>query len=195
MMSRREDNMDKVVWPAGTFVYPVPAVLVSCGDKPDNYNVMTAAWTGTICSEPAMTYVSVRPSRLSHEIISRTKEFVINLTTVKLVFATDYCGVKSGREMNKFEKMHLTPVKGGKVKAPIIMESPVNIECKVTEIKKLGSHDMFIAKVMCIQADKKYIDKKGGFDLRKAEPICYSHGKYYALGKYIGQFGYSVKKG
>ena len=175
-------------------VYPVPAVLVSCGDSKENYNMVTIAWTGTICSDPAMTYISVRPERHSHEIIKRTGEFVINLTTKRLSYATDWCGVKSGRDFNKFKEMKLTPIKGEKVSAPIIKESPINIECRVTEIKKLGSHDMFLAEVLCIQADNQYFDKKGAFDLRKAEPIAYSHGKYYALGEYLGYYGFSVKK-
>lgn len=175
-------------------LYPAPAVLVSCGDSPANFNIITIAWTGTICSEPAMTYVSIRPSRLSHDIIKKTREFVINLTTRRLAFAVDFCGVKSGREVNKFEKLKLTPIKAKQVKAPVIEESPVNIECKVTEIKSLGSHDMFMAKVLCVHASKEFISKDGAFDLRKTEPICYSHGKYYALGKYLGYFGYSVCK-
>jgi flavin reductase (DIM6/NTAB) family NADH-FMN oxidoreductase RutF len=186
--------MAKITWKPGTMLYPLPAVLVSCGDSPENYNILTIAWTGTICSEPAMTYVSIRPSRLSHEIISRTGEFVINLTTKKLAFATDYCGVKSGREINKFKKMELTPIKGEHVKAPLIEECPINIECKVTEIKKLGSHDMFMAKVMAVHADKKYMGEKEAFNFAKAEPICYSHGHYYVLGKHLGHFGFSVRK-
>ncbi|OGC06458.1 flavin reductase [candidate division WOR-1 bacterium RIFOXYD2_FULL_36_8] len=189
-----QEDKDKVVWKPGTMVYPVPAVLVSCGDRPDNYNIITIAWTGTICSEPPMTYVSIRPHRHSHGIIKKTGEFVINLTTKELVYVTDLCGVKSGRDINKFKEFHLTPVKGEHVKAPLIKESPVNIECKVTEVKKLGTHDMFIAKVMCIHADKKYIRRDGKFDLRKADPIAYSHGNYYALGKYLGFYGYSVTK-
>ncbi|MFA5112859.1 MAG: flavin reductase family protein [Candidatus Margulisiibacteriota bacterium] len=186
--------MSKSLWKPGTMVYPVPAVLVSCGDAPDNYNLLTIAWTGTICSEPAMTYISVRPERHSHGIIERTGEFVINLTTKKLAFAVDYCGVKSGREINKFRQLKLTPLTGAHVKAPLLKESPLNIECRVEEIKKLGSHDMFIARVLGIQADKEYIDKKGAFNLARTEPICYSHGKYYLLGKELGRFGFSVKK-
>ncbi|OGC03381.1 flavin reductase [candidate division WOR-1 bacterium RIFOXYA12_FULL_43_27] len=182
--------MTKELWKPGTMVYPVPAVMVSCGD----HNIITIAWTGTICSEPAMTYVSIRPSRYSHEIISKTKEFVINLTTKKLVFATDFCGVKSGRAINKFEAMKLTPEKAKQVKCPLIKESPVNIECAVTEIKKLGSHDMFIAKVLCIHGDKKYIDPRGNFNLAAAQPVAYSHGKYYQLGKCLGFYGFSVKR-
>ncbi|NQU17221.1 MAG: flavin reductase family protein [Candidatus Saganbacteria bacterium] len=186
--------MSKEIWKPGTMVYPVPATLVSCGDKKENYNIITIAWTGTINSDPAMTYVSIRPSRHSHEIIKRTKEFVINLTTKKLAFATDFCGVKSGRNINKFEAMKLTPASAKQVKAPLIKESPVNIECKVTEIKKLGSHDMFIAKVLCIHGDKQYMDSRGRFNLAAAQPIAYSHGKYYQLGKCLGFYGFSVKK-
>lgn len=186
--------MGKIKWKPGTMVYPAPAVLVSCGDSPENYNILTIAWTGTICSEPAMLYVSIRPSRLSYEIMKRTKEFVINLTTEQLAFATDFCGVKSGREIDKFKKLKLTPIKGSLVKAPLISESPINIECRVKEIIPLGSHDMFIAEVLCIQAEAKYLGSDGAFDLKAANPICYSHGKYYAVGKYLGHFGYSVKK-
>lgn len=175
-------------------VYPAPALLVSCGDKPSNYNIITIAWAGNICSDPAMTSISVRPQRHSHEIIKRTGEFVINLTTAKLAFATDFCGVRSGRDLNKWERLKLTPVQGERVKAPLIEQSPVNIECKVTEALSLGSHDMFIAKVLMIHADKEFMDKKGKLDLRKTEPICYSHGHYYALGKHLGNFGFSVKK-
>ncbi len=187
-------SMTKALWKPGTMVYPAPAVMVSCGDKKDNYNIITIAWTGTICSEPAMTYISVRPIRHSHELIKRTGEFVINLVTRKLVFAADFCGVKSGRDLNKFNKMKLTPGKAEQVSAPLINESPVNIECRVTEIIPLGSHDMFMAKVLCIHADKKYINKKGAFRFEAAEPVCYSHGKYYLLGKELGYFGFSVKK-
>ncbi|MFC1767305.1 flavin reductase family protein [Candidatus Margulisiibacteriota bacterium] len=186
--------MSKAIWKPGTMVYPAPAVMVSCGDKPENYNIITIAWTGTICSEPAMTYVSIRPSRYSHEIIKRTNEFCINLTTKRLAFATDFCGNRSGRNLNKFDKMHLTPIKGKNIKAPLIKESPINIECRVKEVKPLGTHDMFIAEVFCIHADKEYMTKDGGFDLRKTDPICYSHGNYYSLGKYLGHYGFAVKK-
>ena len=186
--------MEKAFWKPGTMLYPAPAVLVSCGDDPKNYNAITIAWTGTICSEPPMAYISVRPQRHSHEIIKRTGEFVINLTTKKLAFATGYCGAKSGRDLNKFSAMKLTPIKGLKVSAPIIKESPLNIECKVTEIKSLGSHDMFIAEVVGVHAAKKYINKKGAFNFADADPICFSHGKYYLLGKEIGHLGFSVRK-
>ncbi|KAF0133686.1 MAG: Conserved protein/domain typically associated with flavoprotein oxygenase DIM6/NTAB family [Candidatus Saganbacteria bacterium] len=186
--------MAKVIWKPGTMLYPVPAIMVSCGDKSENYNIITIAWAGTICSEPAMASISIRPTRHSYDIIKRTGEFVINLTTKKLVFAADFCGVKSGREVNKFAKLKLSAVKGKHVSAPLIGESPVNIECKVTECKHLGSHDMFIAKVLCIHADKRYINKKGAFNLQDSEPICYSHGKYYLLGRELGHFGFSVRK-
>ena len=186
--------MTKVIWKPGTMLYPVPAVMVSCGDKPENYNIITVAWTGTICSEPPMAYISVRPTRHSHDLISQTGEFVINLASKKLVFAVDYCGVKSGKDINKFKKLKLTPLKAEHVSAPLIAESPVNIECRVTERKHLGSHDMFIAKVLCVHADQHYINKKGAFNFQAAEPICYSHGKYYLLGRELGHFGFSVKK-
>jgi flavin reductase (DIM6/NTAB) family NADH-FMN oxidoreductase RutF len=186
--------MFKQTWPPGTMLYPLPAVMVSCGDKPDNYNIITISWTGTICSDPAMTYVSIRPSRRSHEIIKRTGEFVINLTNEELAYAADFCGVKSGKELNKFKNLKLTPLKAKHVRAPLIKESPINIECGVTEIKPLGSHDMFIAKVLCVHADKEFLNEKGSLDLQKAGLICYSHGKYYALGKYLGHFGYSIRK-
>lgn len=187
--------MDKVLWKPGTMLYPAPLALVSCGDKPDNFNIITIAWAGTICSEPPMAFISVRPTRYSHEIIKKSGEFVINLPNVKLAFATDYCGVKSGREVNKFSHLKLTPLPAEHVKAPLIGECPINIECKVTDVRPLGSHDMFLAKVLGIYADKKYIDKKtGALDLKAADLICYSHGKYYALGKQLGFFGYSIQK-
>jgi flavin reductase (DIM6/NTAB) family NADH-FMN oxidoreductase RutF len=187
--------MSKVLWKPGTMLYPAPLALVSCGDTPENYNIITIAWAGTICSEPPMAYISVRPSRYSHEIIKRTGEFVINLPSVKLARATDFCGVKSGREINKFSHLKLTPSKAKHVKAPLIEECPINIECRVIEVKPLGSHDMFLAQVLGLYADSKYIDKKSGaLDLQSADLICYSHGKYYALGKRLGFFGYSVQK-
>jgi flavin reductase (DIM6/NTAB) family NADH-FMN oxidoreductase RutF len=187
--------MSKIIWKPGNMVYPVPAAMVSCGSKREEYNIITIAWTGTICTNPAMCYISVRPERHSYEIIKRTGCFVINLTTIKLAFATDWCGVRSGRDFDKFKEMNLTPVKAKKIDAPLILESPVNIECAVKEIKKLGSHDMFIAEVLSINADEKFINKKDdSLDLAKADPICYSHGKYYAMGEFIGKFGFSVQK-
>ena len=185
---------DKVQWKAGTMIYPLPVVMVSCGDKRENFNIITVAWTGTVCTDPAMTYISLQPSRHSHGLISRTKEFVINLTTRELAFATDFCGVKSGRDIDKFKTLNLTPVKGTKVRSPLIKESPINIECRVKEIKQLGSHDMFLSDVLGVHADKAYFDKKGAFHFERAEPICYSHGKYYLLGRLVGKFGFSVKK-
>ena len=186
--------MAKQKWKAGNMVYPLPAVLVSCGDKEGNVNLMTAAWTGTICSEPPMVYVSIRKERYSHHMIKETGEYVINLTTEKLAEPTDFCGVRSGRDMDKFKEMKLTPVKGELQYAPMVAESPVSIECKVTEVMELGSHDMFIAEVTAVYVDEQYMDAKGTFHLEKAEPLVYSHGQYYGVGKHLGGFGYAVRK-
>ena len=186
--------MAKQNWKPGTVLYPLPAVLVSCGDKEGNVNLMTAAWTGTICSEPPMVYVSIRKERYSHHMIKETGEYVINLTTEKLAEATDFCGVRSGRDMDKFKEMKLTPVKGELQYAPMVAESPVSIECKVTEVMELGSHDMFIAEVTAVYVDEQYMDAKGTFHLEKAEPLVYSHGQYYGVGKHLGGFGYAVRK-
>lgn len=176
-------------------IYPLPAVLVTVGETPKDYNIITIAWTGTICSDPPMCYISVRPGRHSYAILKRTNEFVINLTTLELAYATDWCGVKSGRDVNKFQKMKLTPGPAAVVKAPVIMESPINIECRVVNVVPLGSHDMFVATVVNVQADEKYINSKTGvFSLSQARPICYSHGQYYELGARVGKFGYSVEK-
>jgi flavin reductase (DIM6/NTAB) family NADH-FMN oxidoreductase RutF len=175
-------------------VYPVPAVMVSCGNNEENYNIITIAWTGTICTNPPMAYISIRPERHSYDIIKETGEFVINLTTEQLTYATDYCGVKSGRDVNKFKEMKLTPKKATQVSAPLIDESPVNIECKLKEIVELGSHHMFIGEVVAVNVDDYYMDEKGKFHLDKAKPITYSHGQYYSLKESIGHFGYSVKK-
>lgn len=185
----------KTPFKPGTMLYPLPVVMVSCGDSAESYNILTVAWTGTLCSDPPMCYISVRPDRHSHDIIARTGEFVINLTTEALAAATDWCGVNSGRDHDKFKEMHLTPEKGQVVLAPLIAESPLNIECKVTEIKRLGSHDMFIANVVAVDAEDSLIDKStGAFQLNHAQPLAYSHGKYYGLGEKIGGFGFSVKK-
>ncbi len=186
--------MSKIQWKPGTMVYPLPAVLVTCGDHESNYNIITVAWTGTICTEPAMTYISLRPTRLSYEIIRRTGEFVINLTTKRLAKAVDFCGVKSGRDVDKFQSLKLTPVTSSRVKCPLIKESPLNIECRVSEIKHLGTHDMFLAQVLAVQAESEFMDSKGAFHFNEAEPICFSHGKYYLLGKCLGNFGFSVRK-
>lgn len=176
-------------------IYPLPAVMVSCGSVPEEYNIITISWTGTICTDPAMCYISVRPGRHSYNIIKNNGEYVINLTTKSLAFAADWCGVKSGKEHKKFSEMGLTPFPASKIKAPLIKESPVNIECVVKEIKELGSHHMFISEVVAVNADEKYIDTNTGlFNLNDAFPICYSHGKYYETGRYIGKFGFSVGK-
>ena len=175
-------------------LYPLPAVLVSVADKRGKTNVFTVAWTGTICSDPPMVSISVRPQRYSYEMIRETGEFVINLTTRDLAFATDYCGVKSGRDVDKFKEMKLTPMPAEKISAPLIKESPVNIECKVTQTIPLGTHDMFLAEVVAVHADEAYMDEKGKFSFTKAQPLVYSHGTYFTLGKEIGTFGYSVRK-
>ncbi|MDL2243752.1 flavin reductase family protein [Bacteroidales bacterium OttesenSCG-928-J19] len=185
----------KVNWKPGTLVYPVPAVMVSCGSCEEEYNILTIGWTGTICTDPAMCYISVRPERHSYAIIKKDMEFVINLTTEKLAFATDWCGVRSGRDYNKFKEMKLTPGKSQIVRSPYIEESPLCIECRVKEILPLGSHDIFLAEVVNILADEQYIDPTtGAFDMEKAGLLAYAHGKYYGLGEFIGKFGWSVKK-
>lgn len=182
-------------WKPGTMIYPVPAVLVSCGATPDEYNIITVAWVGTICSNPPMCYISVRPERHSYNIIKKNMEFVINLTTKDMAFATDWCGVRSGKDYDKFREMKLTPGKAKMVSAPIIEESPLCIECKVREILSLGSHDMFIADVVNVKADSQYLDAETGkFDLLKSNPLAYVHGGYYELGDKLGKFGWSVEK-
>lgn len=186
--------MAKQKWKPGNMVYPLPAVLVSCGDKKGNVNLMTAAWTGTICSDPPMVYVSIRKERHSHHMIQETGEYVINLTTEGLAWATDFCGVRSGRDMDKFKEMDLTPICGELQYAPMVAESPVSIECKVTNIMELGTHDMFMAEVVAVHVDDRYMDEKGTFHLEKAQPLVYSHGQYYGMGKHIGGFGYAVRK-
>jgi len=169
--------------------------MISCGAEESEYNILTVSWVGTICSNPALCYISVRPERHSYPIIKKNMEFVINLTTKEMAFATDWCGVKSGKDFNKFHEMKLTQGKAVIVKAPIIEEAPLCIECKVKQIIPLGSHDMFISEVVNILADEKYIDNQtGAFDMEKAGLLAYSHGKYYELGKLIGKFGWSVKK-
>lgn len=186
--------MGKQLWRPGNMLYPLPVVMISVADNEGNSNIITVAWAGTICSDPAMVSISVRPERHSHKMLMESGEFVINLTTKDLAYATDYCGVKSGRDVDKFKEMKLTPIPASIVKAPMIEESPVNIECKVTEVKKLGTHDMFMAEVVAVHADEKYMDEKNKFHLEKAEPIVYSHGTYFTCGEQIGTFGYSVKK-
>ena len=178
----------------GNFIYPVPAVLVSCADKEGNKNIITIAWTGTICSDPPMAYISVRKERHSYDMIKETGEFVINLPSEELVRAVDYCGCTSGLKVDKFKKMNLTAGKSSKISAPSIEEAPVSIECKVTRIVPLGTHDMFMAEVLAINVDEKYIDEKGSFHMDDVKLLAYSHGEYYSLGKKLGKFGWSVKK-
>lgn len=185
--------MSRRIWKAGTFIYPLPAVMVSCGTM-EKSNIMTVAWTGIINTNPAMCYISVRPERYSYNLIKEQGEFVINLTNEKLAYATDWCGVKTGAKVDKFKEMHLTKEKAEFVKCPVIKESPVAIECKVKEIRELGSHHMFVAEVLSIDADEKYIDEKGAFDISKCNLIAYSNGHYYSLGRKIGKFGFSVQK-
>ncbi len=185
----------KQCWRPGTMIYPLPALLVSCGANPEEYNLFTAAWTGTICSDPPMCYVSIRKERFSHGIIERNMAFTLNLTTERLARATDWCGVRSGRDNNKFKEMGITPVKGIKVAAPYLEEAPMSIECQVRDIVRLGTHDMFIAEVMNVIADDTYLDPETGkFDMERAGLITYCHGQYYTLGKRLGHFGWTVKK-
>lgn len=193
-MHRKEVYMAKQSWKPGNMLYPVPAVMVSCQRENEKPNIITVAWAGTICTNPAMLSISVRPERYSYDIIKETKEFVVNLVTSDLVYATDYCGVKSGRDVDKFKEMKLHKSISKVVKAPGIEESPVNIECRVVEIKELGSHHMFIAEVVSVNIDDEYMDKTGKFNLNKAGLVSYSHGEYFELGKKLGKFGYSVAK-
>ena len=186
--------MSKEVWKPGNMLYPVPAVMVTVGDGEGKDNIITIAWAGTINSDPAMVSISVRKSRYSHELLSSNGEFVINLVTRDLTYAMDYCGVKSGRDIDKFSEMKLTKYEASTVNVPLIKESPVNIECKVKSIIELGSHDMFLAEVTAVLVDKKYMDETGRFNLQAADLIAYSHGEYYTLGEKIGKFGYSVQK-
>ena len=185
--------MGKVMWKPGTFLYPIPAVMVSCGDM-EKSNIITVAWTGILNTDPAMVYISVRPTRYSYNIIKEQKEFVINLTTKRLAKATDWCGVKTGAKVDKFKEMNLHKEKANFVKCPLIKESPVSVECKVKEIRELGTHHMFVAQVLAINADEKYIDENGAFDISKCNLIAYSNGGYYELGKKQGKFGFSVQK-
>ncbi|MFR1777501.1 MAG: flavin reductase family protein [Clostridia bacterium] len=185
--------MGRNIWKAGTFEYPLPAVMVTCGDM-QNSNIITVAWTGILNTNPAMVYISVRPTRYSYKLIKENNEFVINLTNKKLTYATDWCGVRTGAQYDKFKEMNLHKEKAQFVRCPLIKESPVAIECKVKDIVPLGSHDMFVAEVLSIDADEKYIDENGAFDISKCELIAYANGGYYPLGKKIGKFGFSVQK-
>lgn len=187
--------MGKQIWKPGNMLYPLPAVMVSCGDKEGNSNILTVAWTGTVCTNPPMLYISVRPERYSHHMIEETGEFVVNLTTEDLAYATDWCGVRSGRDVDKWAEMKLTKGKTEKLTfAPTIAESPVNIECKVSEIKRLGSHDMFLANVVSVQVDESYMQENGKFELSDTGLLAYSHGEYLGLGEKKGTFGWSVRK-
>jgi len=179
--------MSKIAWKGGTFEYPIPAVLITSGTM-EKSNIMTAAWTGIINTKPPMVYVSIRPERYSYNLIKENMEFAINLTNEKLVYATDWCGVKSGSKVDKFKEMKLTKEKANFIKCPIIKESPVSIECKVVEVKKLGSHVMFLANVLSIDPDEKYISKTGEFDISKCNLMAYANGGYYSLGKKLGTF-------
>ena len=185
--------MGKTIWKPGTFIYPIPAVMVSCGTM-EKSNIITVAWTGILNTNPAIVYISVRPTRYSYNLIKEQGEFVINLTTKDLVRATDWCGVKTGAKVDKFKEMKLHKEKAKFVQCPLIKESPVSIECKVKEIKELGSHHLFVADVLSIDADEKYIDEKGAFDISKCDLIAYANGGYYSLGKKLGKFGFSVQK-
>lgn len=191
-MAKQENG--KAQWKPGNMVYPVPAVMVTVADRGGESNIITIAWTGTVCTNPPMAYISVRPERYSYRMLKESGEFVINLTTEKLVYATDYCGVKSGRDTDKWKDTGLTPAPAQEVGAPLIQESPVNIECRVTEIKELGSHHMFLAEVVAVDVDESYLNEKGKFELHKAAPIVYSHGEYYGLSNLLGTFGYSIRK-
>lgn len=186
--------MGRQTWKPGNMLYPLPAVLVSVADRTGRANLFTVAWTGTICSDPPMVSISVRPERYSYHMIEETGEFVINLTTEALAFATDYCGVKSGRDVDKWKEMNLTPVDGDKVCVPMVAESPVNLECRVTQKLELGTHHMFLAEVVSVHVDETYMDETGKFCLNDARPLVYSHGRYLTTGEEIGSFGYSVRK-
>jgi len=186
--------MAKQEWKAGNMLYPLPAVMVSVTDGQGKDNIITVAWAGTVCTNPPMVSISVRPERYSYTMIKETKEFVINLTNESLAYATDYCGVRSGRDVDKFKEMKLHKEEAAHVLPPMIEESPVNIECRVTSIQELGSHHMILARVVAVHADDKYLDEKNKFQLNRAKPIVYSHGEYYGVGRFLGIFGYSVKK-
>lgn len=187
--------MSKQNWRPGTMLNPLPAVLVTCGASPENWNMLTVAWTGTVCSDPAMCFISVRPERYSYPLIVENMEFTINLTTAEMAKATDWAGVRSGRDYDKWKETGLTPIAGVAVASPTIEESPLSIECKVKSITRLGTHDMFLAEVVNVRADERYIDAETEeFSLEKAGLLAYSHGKYYELGRFIGKFGFSVRK-
>ncbi|MDD4159555.1 MAG: flavin reductase family protein [Synergistaceae bacterium] len=185
--------MGKITWKPGTMLYPIPPVMVSCGTM-ERPNVITVAWTGIVNSDPAMTYISVRPERYSHGLITASSEFVINLTTEPLMWTADYCGVKSGRDIDKFSLSSITAVPASQVSAPMIDESPLSLECRVDRILSLGTHDMFLSKIVAVNADEKLIDSRGKLHLENARLVAASHGKYFSLGRQVGTFGYSVRK-
>ncbi len=186
--------MSKEIWRPGNMLYPVPPVMVSCGRPGETPNIITVAWAGTICSSPAMLSISVRKERYSYAILKETGEFVVNLTSKRLTRAADWCGVRSGKDYDKFKEMKLTSLPSQKISAPGIEESPVNIECKVKQVIDLGSHDMFIAEVVSVAVDDELLDDKGRLDLGKAKLVAYSHGEYFMLGERLGKFGYSVAR-
>ena len=185
---------ERLHWRSGNMLYPVPAVMVTCTDQSGAANIITIAWTGTVCSDPAMVYISVRPERHSYQMIKAAGEFVINLTSEALAGAADFCGVRSGRDCDKFRECNLTPLPSVYVAAPSIAESPVNIECRVKQVIPLGTHDMFLAEVLGVSVDARLIDQAGRLCLERANPVAYSHGEYFALGKFIGKFGFSVSR-
>ncbi|GAA6491661.1 flavin reductase family protein [Candidatus Bariatricus faecipullorum] len=186
--------MAKQLWKGGNMLYPVPAVMVSLADREGKSNIITVAWAGTVCTNPPMLSISVRPERYSYGILKDTGEFVVNLTTEHLARATDFCGVKSGRDMDKFRELGLTEEPAEFVRAPLIGESPVNLECRVTKVEELGSHHLFLAEVLAVHADEAYLDENNRFALEKTRPLAYVHGQYYGLGNLLGTFGYSVRK-
>ena len=178
----------------GNFIYPVPAVMVSCGSMEGEKNIITVAWTGTVCSDPPMAYISVRPERYSYHILKEGMEFVINLPDNDLANALDFCGCTSGEKIDKFSKCGLTPEKSSKVKAPSILEAPVSIECRCTQILELGTHHMFLAEVLAVRVDDRYLDEKGVFHMEEVGLLAYEHGRYRELGRTLGTFGYSVRR-
>lgn len=186
--------MKKISFKPGNMLYPLPVVMVSAADRNGQSDIITVAWAGTVCTNPPMVSISVKPSRYSYHMLAETGEFVINLTTKELAYATDYCGIRSGRDVNKWKDMNLTPVPSEQVKVPCIAQSPVNMECRIVKTQPLGSHTMFIAEVAAVHVADRYMDSKGGFHLSDAEPIVYSHGEYFSLGEKLGRFGYSVQK-
>ncbi len=193
-MKKKGKALGKQIWKAGNMLYPLPAVMVSCKKPGEKANIITVAWTGTVCTNPAMLYISVRPERHSYAILRETGEFVVNLTTEKLVRETDICGVRSGRDIDKFEELHLTEEASQHITAPCIKECPVNIECRVTQVLEPGSHHIFLAEVLAVHVDETYLDKNGKFHLNDAGLLVYSHGEYHAVGELLGTFGYSIRK-